>query len=81
MKFRPLAFLSHSSTADSQENKNNSEMDDVLRDKLLTVDLFKNNCAELGYDMEIFTNREGFIYRFRRIPPKVDGEIEAGGVW
>lgn len=53
---------------------------DAMVGKLLTADIFRQNCADLGYDIEIFTNRDGIVYRFSRVPPK-DNREEGEGVY
>lgn len=47
--------------------------------KPLSPELFREIFADLGYDFEVFADRDGKIYRFRRILPK--DEHQDGDVW
>lgn len=61
------------------ESSNTTEIDEVVVEKPLSLELFKAELADLGYDFEVFVDTNGKIYRFRRISPK-NGR-EDGDVW
>ena len=60
----------------SPENKTPEE---AAIGKPLSPELFSEYFADLGYDFEVFVDRNGKIYRFRRILPK--NERQDGDVW
>jgi len=61
------------------ESPNKTEIGEAIGGKSLSLELFKEELAPLGYDFEVFVDTNGKIYRFRRIAPK-NGD-ENGDVW
>lgn len=54
-------------------------IDESIVDKPLSLELFKEELAHLGYNFKVYTNSEGKIYRFERISPS--DANENGDVW
>ena len=55
------------------------EAEELVVGKVLSLELFKKYLAELGYDFELFTDKDNKIYRFQRyVKSNVD---ENGDVW
>ena len=55
------------------------EIDESVIGETFSPDLFRKECAELGYSFEIFVDKNGKIYRFTRIVPQ-DAD-KNGDVW
>jgi hypothetical protein len=58
---------------------NYTEIDASVVGKDLSLGTFRRELAELGYDFEVFADKDGKIYRFRRIIAK--NELKDGDVW
>jgi aspartokinase len=56
---------------------NPPETDELVVGKVLSLELFKEYLQELGYDFQVFTDKDNKIYRFERyIKPDVDSTRE-----
>jgi hypothetical protein len=78
MSGRVGAFFSRLGTENPRKSSNEPEIDEAVVGKTLSLDLFKRELADLGYDFEVFTDRESKIYRFRRFVPsndRTDGDV------
>jgi hypothetical protein len=63
----------------NEPSSNNDEIDETIVGKTLSLDLFKTELAGLGYDFEVFADRDGKVFRFRRIA--ADNSMHDGDVW
>jgi hypothetical protein len=49
------------------------EVDELVVGKVLSLELFKEYLKDLGYDFELFTDKDNKIYRFERyVKPNTD---------
>jgi aspartokinase len=71
-----LPFLTAKTKASFDPPK---EVDELVVGKVLSLELFKEYLKDLGYDFELFTDKENKIYRFQRY--NKDNSNPNGDIW
>jgi len=79
MKKRARGIFSWLEPKNGSSSSENNDPEEAIVGKQLSLDIFRHELSNLGYDFEIFTDTTGKIYRFRRILPKNDDPN--GDVW